>query len=124
MKTKLVRNTPQNNASGIASQIQTILGADGQPAFVVIPYKQFIEEYDRNLTLVPNQVLDYAREQNVSAIRAWREYLGLSQNDIATKLDVTQAAAAQFEVKGHNLRKSTMTKIAKAMGLVLSQINW
>jgi DNA-binding XRE family transcriptional regulator len=118
------KNTKFNNSDPNYSQIQTILGADGKPAFVVIPYEQFINEYDRNLTLVPNEILAFATNEGVSAIRAWREHLGLSQKDLAEKMGISQAAIAQFEANNQKLRKATLTKIAKAMSLSLSQVNW
>ena len=32
---------------------QTILGADGKPAFVVVPYAQFVKQYGRANALSP-----------------------------------------------------------------------
>lgn len=107
-----------------SSHIQTLLGIDGKPAFVVIPYQHFIERYDASLALVPNEVLEFAKVNDVSAIRAWREHLKFSQGDLAAKLGVTTPAVSQFEVKGVKLRKVTIMKFAKAMGLAYSQLNW
>lgn len=82
MKDKLSKNTMNQSNE---QPIQTILGADGKPSFVVIPYQYFVEHYDTSLSLVPNEVIVYAKSNDVSAIRAWREHLGFKSGDSRSK---------------------------------------
>lgn len=49
-------------------------------------------------------------------IRAWREYLGITQADIAARLGISQSAYAQQENR-ENVRTSTQAKIAVALGI-------
>ena len=52
-----------------------------------------------------------------SLIQAWREYLELSQEEVAKRMGVTQAAYQQMEKKSARPRKATLDKIAAAFGL-------
>ena len=103
---------------------QTILGPDGKPAFVVVPYAQFVKTYRQATPLVPNQVVNLAFDNNWSPARAWREHLNLTQAVLAKRMDVSQAAVAQFEATGAKLRKASRDKLATALGLVGEQLAW
>jgi DNA-binding XRE family transcriptional regulator len=100
---------------------QTILGADGKPAFVVVPYAEF-----RRLTgaftpgTIPHAVIS-AEVDGASATKAWREYLRLTQAEVAARMGVTQAAFAQIE-NAKRPRKATLEKVAAAMGLGTEQL--
>jgi len=110
-------------AGGVA-QALTILGEDGKPAFVVVPYAQF-----RRMTggftpgTVPNAVVGMAFEDGMSPTKAWREYLRLTQAEIATRMGVSQAAYAQME-KAKRPRKATLAKLAKALGIEVEQLDF
>lgn len=56
-----------------------------------------------------------------SAIRAWREHLGLTQLEVAERLGVTQSAYAQQEVSMRP-RKATRARIASALGIAPAQL--
>ncbi|MFQ5420301.1 MAG: helix-turn-helix domain-containing protein [Anaerolineae bacterium] len=58
----------------------------------------------------------------MSLVRAWREYKGLSQQDIAGKLGISQSAYSQMEKPDANLRKSTLAKLASALELSPEQL--
>ncbi len=73
--------------------------------------------------LIPNQVVNYAMDNDVSALRAWRDYLNLTQSDIAGRMGITQSAFAQLEGR-KNLRKSTREKVALALGLEPEQLDF
>lgn len=100
---------------------QTILGADGKPAFVVVPYNEF-----RRMTgaftpgTIPHAVVS-AEVDGASAIKAWREYLRLTQAEVAARMGMTQAAFAQIEA-AKRPRKATLQKVADALGLELPQL--
>ncbi len=62
---------------------QVINGPDGQPPFVVIPYEEYLAERAEETT-IPHAVVS-AVVDGATPIRAWREYLGLTQADIAQR---------------------------------------
>lgn len=72
---------------------------------------------------VPSEVVDLALEHNRSALWAWREYLELTQQELAEKLGITQAAYSQHETKP-SLRKSMREKIAAALGINVTQLDF
>lgn len=100
---------------------QTILGSDGLPAFVVLPYAEF-QRLNDGFTpgMVPHAVVS-AQVDGDSAIKAWRGYLRLTQAEVAARMGVTQAAFAQMEVVARP-RKATRQKVADALGLTLGQL--
>lgn len=102
---------------------QIIKGQDGLPAFVVVPYAEYLRQQDRAGGLVPNEVVGRIVMDGVSNVRAWREYLGLTQADVAVRAGMTQAAFSQIESGEHRPRKATLTKIAVALGISVEQLN-
>ncbi|MEE3609704.1 helix-turn-helix domain-containing protein [Avibacterium paragallinarum] len=111
------------------TNIQIINDHSGVPAFVVIPYAQYIAQQklsQRDIDLsdaIPSEVVDLALDRNYSALRAWREYLGLTQIEIAKRLGITQAAYSQHE-KAKYLRPTTRNKIANALGINPEQLDF
>ena len=103
---------------------QTIMGPNGKPAFVVLPYAQFVKKYQQAHALVPNEVVNLAFDNGWSPARAWREHLGLTKDAVAKRMAASQAAVAQFEVAGAKLRKATRDKLAAALGLGGEQLAW
>lgn len=103
---------------------QTILDADGKPAFVVLPYKEF-QRLTGGVTpgSVPNAVVNRVFDDAVTPAKAWREYLRLTQADVATRMGISQAAYAQTEA-AKRPRKATLQKLADALGLSLEQLAW
>jgi DNA-binding XRE family transcriptional regulator len=117
------------------TKIQTIY-QDGVPAFVVLPFADFAREHPVEAAgiprpspripegdAVPHQVVDLHIEHEMSYIRAWREYLGMTQAEVAEKAGMSQAALSQMEAGGKRLRRTTLEKLAKAMGLNVSQLS-
>ena len=103
---------------------QTIIGPNGKPAFVVLPYAQFVKKYQQANALVPNEVVNLAFDNGWSPARVWREHLNLTQAAVAKRMAVSQAAVAQFEAAGAKLRKVSRDKLAVAIGLAGEQLNW
>ena len=58
-----------------------------------------------------------------SAARAWREYLDLTQADVAGRMGITQGTYAQLEGK-LKVRKSSREKIAAALKLYPDQLDF
>lgn len=100
-------NTPTN--------VQIINGPDGAPAFVVIPYAEYVASHPQD-DLVPNEVVGYMVKEGMTPIGAWRKHLGLTQMQMAERLGISQPAYAQQEAAAKP-RKATREKIAAALGI-------
>jgi transcriptional regulator with XRE-family HTH domain len=62
-------------------------------------------------------------KEGITPIRAWREYLQLTQADMAERLGISQSAYAQQEVVDRP-RKATREKIAKAMKIAADLLDF
>lgn len=92
--------------------------------FVIVPYAEYLEltgRPDEEVT-IPLEVSKIATLEDKSLIRAWREHLGLTQEDVAGKMNVSRAAYAQMEAKDANPRRATLAKIAAALGVMVDQL--
>ena len=108
------------------TDIQTIM-QDGKPAFVVIPYAEYVRLFPNAKRIpegdaVPHEVVSIMVDNDWSIIRAWREYLGLTQLEVAERAGISQAAMSQMETAGKRLRKETREKLAAAMGISAGQL--
>ena len=101
---------------------QTILGSDGKPAFVVLPYADFVKLPGAfTQGTIPNAVVGRRVMDEVSMLQAWREYLMLTQADMAVRMGITQAGYAQIE-SAKRPRKATLQKAAEALDITLEQL--
>lgn len=101
---------------------QTILGANGKPEFVVIPYADFIKLPGMfRPSMIPNDVVGRRIMDEVSMLQAWREYLMLTQEEIAQRMGISQAGYAQIEA-AKRPRKATLQKAAEVLGITLEQL--
>lgn len=108
----------------VRTDFQTILGEDGKPAFVVVPYAQFRRMRGGSTPgTVPNDVVGMTFDGGMTPVKAWREYLRLTQAEVAARMDVTQSAYAQMEAVKRP-RKVTLAKLAAALGLEVEQLNF
>lgn len=106
-------NTPTN--------VQIINGADGRPAFVVLPYADYIASHPQE-DLVPNDVVGYMVKEGLTPIAAWRKHLDLTQAEVAERLGITQSAYSQQEA-AERPRKATREKIAAALGIPVQSLD-
>lgn len=104
------------------TDMQTINGPDGKPAFVVIPYATFVARYAGSEGLIPHAVVS-ATVDGVSPMKAWREHLGLTQVEVASRLGVSQSAYAQIESAAHP-RRTTIKRVAAALGIKIEQLDF
>ena len=104
------------------TNVQIINGSDGAPAFVVIPYADYMAQHEEERDLIPHEVIS-ATIDGATPLRAWREHLKLTQADIAARLGISQSAYAQQE-RSEKLRKSTREKIAAALGITAAQLDF
>lgn len=106
------------------TEFQIIVGTDGKPAFVVVPYDQF-RRLQGGFTkgTVPNEVVDLAYERGIAPMAAWREHFHLTQAEVAARIGISQGAYAQME-RVKQPRKATLEKVATALGLEVDQLRW
>ncbi|MDR1530236.1 MAG: helix-turn-helix domain-containing protein [Burkholderiales bacterium] len=118
--------------------VHILPGPNGSPLYVLMTYSQYKELSGQKVSAskvsttqkvkthsgaaVPNEVLRRVQQDKVAPLRAWREYLGLTQVQVARRLNVTQGAYALTE-KRENPRPSTLAKIAKAMKIRPEQLD-
>ncbi|MBU4316372.1 MAG: helix-turn-helix domain-containing protein [Proteobacteria bacterium] len=104
-----------------------IIKQDGKPAFAVIPWNEYQKllhnriESDESDVWFPNEVVK-ANVRGESLIKAWREYLKLTQAELASKAGMKQSALARLESNITNPRKSTLMKLSEAMGITVDQL--
>ncbi|MDW3684613.1 helix-turn-helix transcriptional regulator [Cupriavidus sp. CV2] len=104
------------------TNVQVINGPDGKPAFVVIPYGEYVASHANEIGLVPHDVVTRTVDGATPA-RAWREHLGLTQAEVARRLGISQSAYAQQE-SSDKLRKASRGKIAAALGVAAEQLDF
>jgi DNA-binding XRE family transcriptional regulator len=125
--------------------VQFIKDGNGEPQFVVIPYDLWFrlrlgqaalegnheegweeipyepDEYDD--VGIPNHIVNIMDAEGVSLQAAWRIASGLSQQEVAEKLGITQSAVSQLESPDSRPQKRTREKLAAIYGCTQSQIS-
>lgn len=104
------------------TNIQIINGPDGKPEYVVIPYGQYMAARQRDPEVIPHEVVSRTVD-GATPVKAWREHLGLTQAEVASRLGITQGAFAQQE-GSDKLRKSSRDKIAAVLGIFPEQLDF
>jgi predicted transcriptional regulator len=104
------------------TNIQIIKDPGGQPAFVVIPYADYVAARNAEKHLIPHDVISRSVD-GATPVRAWREHLNLTQAEVAGRLGISQSAFAQQE-NSTSLRKVTREKIAAALGIDPAQLDF
>jgi len=112
----------------VPTNIQIIKQANGAPAFVIIPWSDYVKDLARDDAaeakpeeflqeeFVPNAVVGYMVKEGLNPAAAWRKHLGLSQAVVARRIGISQSAYAQQEAVAKP-RKATREKIAQALGI-------
>lgn len=104
-----------------------ILKHDGKPAFAIIPWDEYqallnnqigVDESD---VLFPHNVV-IANINGDSLIKAWREHFGMTQKELAEKTGIKQPTLARMEKSDSTPRKSSLAKLADAMGITVEQL--
>ncbi len=98
----------------------TIIEKDGVPDYVVLPYQEFLRLFDKAEALIPNDVVSRMVDGDTAA-KAWREHLGMTQTETATRLGITQAAYSKLE-NSTRLRPSSRRRLAGALGISTEQL--
>ena len=94
--------------------------------FAVLPLEQFTALVNRagaaDALTLPHEVVSRHLVDGVPLVRAWREHLGLTQAELAARMDVSQAQVAQWERADARPRHATLKKAAAALGIHLRQL--
>ena len=72
--------------------------------------------------ILPHEVVKLAALGDMPLTRAWREHLGLTQEEMARRMDISQPAYAKLEAGKTRLRIATYKRIAQAMGIEWEQL--
>lgn len=107
------------------TNVQILKNAQGMPEFAVIPYVEYLalSKSSPAAALIPHAVVTAVVEKGMTPVRAWREYLDLTQVEVAEKMGITQAAYQQQESK-ESLTKSAREKIALALSITFEQLDF
>jgi transcriptional regulator with XRE-family HTH domain len=65
---------------------------------------------------IPSEVAWLMRD-GLSPIRAWREHLGVSREELARRLSAKPPAVAQLEARAARPRAAMLKKVAAALGI-------
>jgi DNA-binding XRE family transcriptional regulator len=105
--------------------VQFLRSPDGRPAFAVLAYDVYQSLIQKKAVEpgVPSEVVDAFFDKNISATKAWREHLSLTQAEMSKRLGMTQGAYSQLEAK-KAIRKSSREKIATALGIDPIQLDF
>lgn len=94
--------------------------------FAVMPLEQFTELVERageaDALTLPHEVASRHLVNDIPLIRCWREYLGMTQAELAERMTVSQAQVAQLERPTARPRHATLKKAAAAMGIHVRQL--
>ena len=111
-------------------RVQILRDASGSPAFAVLPFAQYQSLVKTRTTIppshepgIPAAVVENAIRHSLSATRAWRQHIDLTQAEVAKRMGITQGAYAQLEGKA-TIRRSSRIKVAAALGIDPSQLDF
>jgi DNA-binding XRE family transcriptional regulator len=102
-----------------------IIENNGQPLFVLVPYAEYVSVFSPEAgegAAIPLAVSKAANMEDKSLVRAWREYKGFSQAEVARRMKISRPAYAQMEEKGANLRAATVHRLAAALEVEWAQL--
>jgi len=102
-----------------------IIESNGHPLFVLVPYAEYLAAFKpevSELTAIPLAVSKAANLEDKSLVRAWREYKGFSQAEMAQRMGISRPAYAQLEAKNARLRTTTVHRLAAALEVAWEQL--
>ena len=114
-----------------------VLEKDGKPEWAIIPYEEYrrlleeaemlrdIQAYDeakasvaQGEALIPSEVT-FAILDGESPIRVWREYRGLTQQQVAEKAGISKPYLSQLESGKRKGTTEALSAVARALGVSL-----
>jgi DNA-binding XRE family transcriptional regulator len=116
--------------------VQIIRSANGKPEWAVLPYQEYlriieqtemledIREYDQiknaieagNEELIPAEVV-YAILDGANPVRVWREFRGLTQQEVAAKAGISTAYLSQLETGKRAGTPRVLSAIARVLNV-------
>jgi DNA-binding XRE family transcriptional regulator len=117
-----------------------LIQKDGQPEWAVVPYQQYrrmiealemiedIQAFDEAKArvaageeVIPSEVT-FAILDGASPIRVWREYRGLTQQQLADQAGISKPYLSQLESGKRTGTLEVLQAIAQALGLDLEDV--
>ncbi len=118
-----------------------IIEKNGQPEWAVVPYEEYqrlvaeaemlqdIQDYDEvklaiangDEALIPSEVT-YALLDGENPIRVWRDYRGLTQQQVADEAGISKPYLSQIESGQRNGTTEVLVAIAKALNVSLDDL--
>lgn len=95
----------------------------GKPAFVLVPWEQFtrlrpyLEQSESLRNSIPQAVVEANVLHGMPIIKAWREHLGLTQEQVAHKIGMKQPSLARIESGATKPRNATLIKLSAVFGV-------
>jgi len=110
----------------VHTKYSRIVGSDGKTQYFLVPVDEFNQllpqtETDLEVT-IPNAVVKMHVLEEIPLIAAWRTHLSLTQEEVARRMNISQAAYSQIE-NAKNPRVSTRKKVAEALGIDYRQLS-
>lgn len=102
-----------------------IISQGGRPAFAVVPYDEWLAltgQQEETGAYIPHEVVGLQLHKGLSLLAAWRVHQGLSQQELADRMGVSQSSVAQMERPGVNPRRGTLERAATALGITVAQL--
>ncbi|BBP44505.1 helix-turn-helix domain-containing protein [Thiosulfativibrio zosterae] len=102
-----------------------VIHQGGQPAFVVIPYEDYMNSIKSRQgdAIVPHAVVSLMIDEEMTIFKAWRTYKKLTQAQVAQAMGIAQSAVARIESGKHEPSLSTLKSYAKAIGVLPEQLD-
>ncbi len=118
-----------------------LIERDGKPEWAVLPYEEYlalleqaemledIRDYDAAKAalengedeLIPSEVV-YAIMDGENPIKVWREYRGLTQQQLAEKVKISKPYLSQIETGKRIGTTEILSAIAKALDVSLDEV--
>ena len=118
-----------------------IIKKDGRPEWAVIPYEEYqrlreaadmlqdVRDYDEVKStlargeeeLIPSEVT-YALRDGENPLRVWREYRGLTQQQVAEKAGISKPYLSQLESGQRKGTTEVLSAIARALNVSLDDL--
>lgn len=104
--------------NALINNMQIINNEYGDPIYVLVPYDKYISNSKNtpNNDDFPIEIVDMIIRNNYSCLKSWRMYLGLTQNELAKKANITQSAYSQLESK-NKLTSTQRRKFSQVLNI-------